>query len=247
MLSRDRQQFLVGIVGKIDVMGDARAKARIAGEEAVHAVRVAGEDHHQIVALVLHHLQQDLDGLLAVVALVLGLVEVIGLVDEQHAAHRLLQHFLRLRRGVPDILADEIVARDGDEMALADIAEPVQDCAIRSATVVLPVPGLPVKLMCRVGVSCARPSFLRARSTSSSAAISRMRVLTGARPINSRSSSLENIARRRRSGNRRRDRPAHRSGVPWRVRSGGDVALGRGQMLVHDATPGCDPSTAGGF
>ena len=31
---------------------------------------------------------------------------------------------------------------------------------MRSATVVLPVPGLPVKLMCSVGASCARPSLL---------------------------------------------------------------------------------------
>ena len=36
---------------------------------------------------------------------------------------------------------------------LPHIAEAVQDLAMRSATVVLPVPGLPVKLMCRVGVS----------------------------------------------------------------------------------------------
>ena len=48
---------------------------------------------------------------------------------------------------------------------------------MRSATVVLPVPGLPVKLMCSVGGSWARPSAARARSTSSSAAISRMRRL----------------------------------------------------------------------
>ncbi len=37
------------------------------------------------------------------------------------------KHFLRLRRGVADILADEIVARDRDKMAAPDIAEPVQD------------------------------------------------------------------------------------------------------------------------
>ena len=50
---------------------------------------------------------------------------------------------------------------------------------MRSATVVLPVPGLPVKLMCSDGRVQARPSSRRRRSTTSSAAISRMRVLTG--------------------------------------------------------------------
>jgi hypothetical protein len=99
----------------------------LAGRRCPCGRLVAGEDHHQVVALVLHHLQQDLDRLLAVVALVLGPVEVIGLVDEQHAAHRLLEHFLGLRRGVADVLADQVVARHRDQMALAHIAEPMQD------------------------------------------------------------------------------------------------------------------------
>ena len=65
---------------------------------------------------------------------------------------------------------------------------------MRIATVVLPVPGLPVKLMCRVGGSVARPSLWRARSTTSSAAVSRMRRFTGARPISSRSSASSTSA-----------------------------------------------------
>src|ERR1700694_3663510 len=61
--------------------------------------------------------------------------------------------------------------------------------AIRIATVVLPVPGRPVKLMCRVGRSVVRPRCSRTRATRSSAAISRIRVLIGVSPISSRSSS----------------------------------------------------------
>jgi hypothetical protein len=64
------------VVGEVQVVRDARAHARVGLEEGVHAVLVAGQDHHQVVALVLHHLQQDLDRLLAVVALVLGAVQV---------------------------------------------------------------------------------------------------------------------------------------------------------------------------
>ena len=59
---------------------------------------------------------------------------------------------------------------------------------MRNATVVLPVPGLPVNDMCSVGVSVVRFICLRMRSISSSDAISRIRVLTGFNPINSRSS-----------------------------------------------------------
>src|SRR5262245_40065351 len=61
--------------------------------------------------------------------------------------------------------------------------------AIRSATVVLPVPGLPVKAICSVGGSEVSPTSWRARATKRNAAISRMRCLTGASPTRSRSSS----------------------------------------------------------
>src|SRR5512139_3830012 len=61
--------------------------------------------------------------------------------------------------------------------------------AMRMATVVLPVPGLPVKHMCSEGFAPSMPSAARAVSTTSSEAISRMRVLTGASPTSSWSSS----------------------------------------------------------
>jgi len=53
---------------------DARcaSSARDWSGRSVHAILVARQDHHQIVTLILHDLQQDLDGLLSVVALVLG-------------------------------------------------------------------------------------------------------------------------------------------------------------------------------
>ena len=106
---------------------DAAAHAGVGLKERVHAVLVARQNHHQVVALVLHHLQQDLDRLLPVVALVLGAVQVVGLVDEQHAAHRLLQHFLGLGRGVAYVLAHQVVARDRHQMPFAHIAQAVQD------------------------------------------------------------------------------------------------------------------------
>src|SRR5258706_13550693 len=62
-------------------------------------------------------------------------------------------------------------------------------CAMRIATVVFPVPGLPVKDMCSEGEPPTRPTCLRARSTRSSAAMSRMRAFTGLSPISSASSS----------------------------------------------------------
>jgi hypothetical protein len=109
------------------VVGDARAHAGIAVEEAVHLVLVTGKNHNQIVTVVFHALQQDLDRFLAVVTFVLGLVEIVGLVDEKHPAHGALDHFAGFGRGVADILADEIVSRHRDHVAFADIAETMQD------------------------------------------------------------------------------------------------------------------------
>src|SRR5438874_8896247 len=60
---------------------------------------------------------------------------------------------------------------------------------MRSATVVLPVPGLPVKLMCRLGACACSPRFMRSLSITSNAPMSRMRALIVVRPTRSRSSS----------------------------------------------------------
>ena len=99
-LLRDLEQLVQREVGEVDVVGDPRGHARVGPEERVHPVGVAGQDHHQVLAVVLHDLQQDLDRLLPVVALVLRPVQVVRLVDEQHPAHRPLEHLLGLGRGV---------------------------------------------------------------------------------------------------------------------------------------------------
>src|SRR5512133_3603498 len=66
---------------------------------------------------------------------------------------------------------------------------------MRNAMVVFPVPGRPVKHMCSDGGSVERPIRSRSRSTSNSAAICRMRSLTGSSPINSRSNSSSTASR----------------------------------------------------
>ena len=65
------------------------------------------------------------------------------------------------------------------------------------ASVVFPVPGLPVKHICRLGRDDARPKPCLSRSTSNSAAISRTRSLTGASPTKSSLSRSSNLDMRR--------------------------------------------------
>ncbi len=52
------------------MVGDARSEARIGMEEPIHLIGIAGQDDDQIVAVVLHHLQQNLDRLLPAILLV---------------------------------------------------------------------------------------------------------------------------------------------------------------------------------
>ena len=59
-------------VGELDVVRDARAQPGVGVKEGLHTVSVSSEDHHEVAALIFHRLQQHLDGLLTVVAFVLG-------------------------------------------------------------------------------------------------------------------------------------------------------------------------------
>jgi hypothetical protein len=82
-------------------MSDARAHAGIGFEESVHAVLVTRQDDHELVAVVLHDLEQDIDAFLTVILGIGRTVQVIRLVDEQDAAHGAIQDTLGLRRGLP--------------------------------------------------------------------------------------------------------------------------------------------------
>ena len=81
-----------------------------------HVGGVAGRDDHNLVPMVLHQLDQRGDGFLAEVAALAARRERVGFVDEQHPAQRPAKDCLRLGRGVPDVLADQITAVGLDQM-----------------------------------------------------------------------------------------------------------------------------------
>ena len=181
----DRQQLSGTVIREINMVGHPGGEAGIGLVKNIHPLLVASEDHHQIVAVVLHHLQQDFDRLGAVVPFVFRPVEVIGLIDEQHATHRPLEHLPRFGGGVADVLTHEIVPGGRHHMALAHVTQPCRIFDIRAATVVLPVPARPVNDMCRLGPWWYQPHLLAGPVTTSSAAISRIRAFTGCSPISS--------------------------------------------------------------
>ena len=108
------------------MMRDPRRHPRIAPKERIHPILVPRQNDDEIVPIILHHLQQDLDRLLPIIPLVLRPIQIISLVDEQHPAHRLLENLFGLRRGMPDILSDQIIPRHGNHMITPDILQPMQ-------------------------------------------------------------------------------------------------------------------------
>src|SRR4029453_2434884 len=62
-LRRDRDQLLGRGVRERELARDARLQARVRLEEATHQRRVAGDDHNEAVAVILHALEQRLDRL----------------------------------------------------------------------------------------------------------------------------------------------------------------------------------------
>src|SRR5215469_6947639 len=68
--------------GEIDMVRDPRPHPGIGLEELFHSAMVARENYHELIAVILHNLEEDVDRFLAEVLWVRGPVEVIRLVDE---------------------------------------------------------------------------------------------------------------------------------------------------------------------
>ena len=108
----DVHQIAGAVAGEGDPGAEPRGQARVAAHEPVHVVRVAREHDDQPVAVVLGPLEQRLDrlGAVRVTAGVPVVVQRVGLVDEQDAAHRGVDELVRLDRGRPEVLADQVGA-----------------------------------------------------------------------------------------------------------------------------------------
>src|SRR5436853_4619022 len=113
---RDREQLVGRVVRERDLAREPRAQTWVRVEELVHEPRIAGDDHHEPVPVVLHALQQCLDGFGTEVLALVPARKRIRLVDEEDAVERALDHAVRLERGRADVLAHETRAVDLDQM-----------------------------------------------------------------------------------------------------------------------------------
>ena len=82
------------VVREVDVVGEPAAQSRVRVDEPLHLLRVAGGDDRQVVAVVLHQLDQLGDRLGPELPAALHRQRV-RLVDEQDATDRLLDRGLR--------------------------------------------------------------------------------------------------------------------------------------------------------
>ncbi len=118
--AQDGGHFVLRVVLEVDERAEPALQATVGLEEVVHLLLVAGHDNHQVVAVVLHLLQQGVHGLGAKV--VAAAVERVGLVDKEHAAQCALHHGLGLGRGASDVLGDKVRAGDLHQVPLGEDA-----------------------------------------------------------------------------------------------------------------------------
>lgn len=129
---RDGDQLVDRVVRELDGPGEPGGQAGVGVEEPPHQLRVAGDDDDQLVAVVLHHLHQRVDGLLPEVGPGAARAggERVRLVDEQGPTQRPGDQLGGLDRGRPDVLPDQVRPGRLDQVPLGQDAELGQDRAV---------------------------------------------------------------------------------------------------------------------
>lgn len=126
----DPQQFDRGVVVEGDGPREAGGDTGVGGQEVLHLRRVAGDDHHDGVAVVLHQFHQGVDRLPPEVpARVLG-GEGVRLVDEQDPAPGTFEGLLGADGRRADVLAHQVDAGHLDQVAALQHAQGGQDLAV---------------------------------------------------------------------------------------------------------------------
>ena len=120
------QHFVERIVVEMQIAVEARLQAGVRVDKAIHQPVVARHNDHQILAVILHGLEQRIDGLLAEIVLAAA-VQGIGLVDEEHAALRLIDNLLRLGGRLADITRHKAASVHLDQLSLREHAQRLID------------------------------------------------------------------------------------------------------------------------
>ena len=110
----------------MEVAVETGFQARVGVDELVHQAVVACDDDDEILAVILHGLQQRVDGLQTEVVFGFG-VQAVGLVDEQHAAKGALDHLRRLGGRLTHVARDQAGTVHLHQLALGQDAQGAVD------------------------------------------------------------------------------------------------------------------------
>ena len=96
--------------------------------EFFHQLRIARNDHHQIVTVILHGLKQGVHGLLPVIILAM-VGQGIGFVHKKHTAQRLLDDFTGFDGGLSHIARHQPAAIHFHQMPFGEDAQAAVNAA----------------------------------------------------------------------------------------------------------------------
>ncbi len=122
-LCEDLGELVVGVVLEFDLSTEPARQSGVLGDEGGHGGGVARDDDDQVVAVVLHLLHEGVDGLFAI----LVAIEGIGLVDKQHPADGLADHFGGLHGGLAEVTRHQFRTVHLNQLALAEQADGLVD------------------------------------------------------------------------------------------------------------------------
>ena len=119
---KDPDKLVHRIIRELHEPVETAFKAGVGRNKGLHQLRIAGDNHHQVVAVVFHCLQQGIDGFLAVIRFSFA-CEGIGLVDKKNAAQGLGDDLLGLDGGLPDVSGHQAGPIHLDQPPLAQHAQ----------------------------------------------------------------------------------------------------------------------------
>lgn len=124
-LARNEQQFILGIIGKVNRAVEAAFQAGVLLQQFFRFLGVAGKNDGEAVFVAFNKPHQGIERLFAVVVAI-ACNQRVCFIHKKHAAKRTLHHFLRLRRSVSCIFAHQIAAADFHQLVLLDGAGTVE-------------------------------------------------------------------------------------------------------------------------
>ena len=115
------------VVLKKQVLIEPGLESRVAVNKPRHKAGVSRHDDHKIIPVILHGLEDRVDGLLAKVLISVFRSQGIGFVNKQHAAQGLLDHLLGLDGRLAHIARHQAAAIHLHQVSLAEKAQSAED------------------------------------------------------------------------------------------------------------------------